>query len=88
MNINFKKEARKLASEYNIPIQDMENILRSMYIEDVDPTEENIQEYYNNFDRRAINIKVSKNTQRILNNLKEGRETYEDVILRKITGDE
>ena len=88
MNINFKKEARKLASGYNIPIQDMENILRSMYIEDVDPTEENIQEYYNNFDGRAINIKVSKNTQRILNNLKEGRETYEDVILRKITGDE
>ena len=65
--------------------QDLINIKRSMILEGIDPTEENMKEYLEQYDSRSINIKVSKNTQRILNNLKEGRETYEDVILKIAT---
>ena len=65
--------------------QDLINIKRSMILEGIDPTEENMKEYLEQYDSRSINIKVSKHTQRILNNLKEGRETYEDVILKIAT---
>ena len=62
--------------------QDLINIKRSMTLEGIDPTEENMKEYLEQYDSRSINIKISKNTQRILSSLKERRETYEDVILR------
>lgn len=62
--------------------QDIINIKMSMTLEGIDPTEENMKKYLEQYDSRSINIKISKNTQRILSSLKEGRETYEDVILR------
>ena len=78
---------KELATECNMSTKDMENIIRSMFLENVDPNKENIKRYLENYDARSINIKVSKNTQRILNSLKEGRETYEDVILRIATNE-
>ena len=65
--------------------KDMENVLRSMTIECIDLTEENIQDYIEDYNTHRISIKISKNTQRILNNHKQGRETYEDVILKLAT---
>ena len=81
----FKEQAKEYAPKYNLSNQDMENILRAMTIECIDIDSESVKEYVNDYDDRNINIRVSKNTQRILSNLKEGRETFEDVILRLIT---
>ena len=81
----MKKQAKEYCKYFDMSVKDMENILRAMTIECIDITQENILEYLEDYDNRSINIKISKNTQRILNNLKEGRETYEDVILKVAT---
>ena len=83
--MNIENQAKEYAPKYSMSAKDMENVLRSMTIECIDFTEENIQEYLEDYDTHRINIKISKNTQRILSNFKEGRETYEDVLLRLIT---
>ena len=81
----MKEQAKEYCKQFQMSTKDMENILRSMTIECIDIDQESIKDYLEDYDDRGINIKISKNTQRILNNLKEGRETYEDVILRVAT---
>ena len=81
----MKEQAKEYCKQFQMSTKDMENILRSMTIECIDIDQESIKDYLEDYDDRNINIRVSKNTQRILSNLKEGRETYEDVILRLIT---
>ena len=80
-------DVKKLAKIYEISSQDMENIIRSMLLEDIQINEENIEEYIKNYDAHNVNIRITKNTQRILKSLKEGRETYEDTILRISTNE-
>jgi hypothetical protein len=81
----MKEQAKEYCKQFQMSTKDMENILRSMTIECIDIDQESIKDYLEDYDNRNINIRVSKNTQRILSNLKEGRETYEDVILRVAT---
>lgn len=73
---------KELAEKYDMSTQDMQNIIWSMKLENIDPTEKNIEKYLENYSSQNVNIRITKNTQRILKKLKEGRETYEDTILR------